>query len=72
MCWCPIVLRGIPPPHWWSGDSGSPDGDKTQVTMVPSLFITVRFPVLDVAASYHEQQDITGHSYIERLESVDG
>lgn len=22
--WCPISLRGIPPPHWWSGDSGSP------------------------------------------------
>lgn len=23
-CWCPIVLPGIPPPRWWSGDSGSP------------------------------------------------
>jgi len=24
----PIVLRGIPPPHWWSGGSGNPDEDK--------------------------------------------
>lgn len=23
-CWYPIVPRGIPPPHWWSGDNGSP------------------------------------------------
>lgn len=42
------------------------------MNLVPLLFITVHFPVLHVAASYHEQQDITGHGYIERLESVDG
>lgn len=28
MYWCPIVRQGIPPPHWWSGDSESPDQEK--------------------------------------------
>lgn len=31
VCLCPIALRGTLPPHWWSGDSGSPAKMQTTI-----------------------------------------
>lgn len=51
--WCPIVLRGTPPPHWWSGDNGSPDEDKKQVTWSFNCSSVLSNAVLDVVVAYH-------------------